>query len=180
MKSSLRHSTVNIAVTAVFTALIAVSTFFSFPLPSGVPVTLQTLAVALAGYCLGIKRGVPAVLAYLMLGLVGAPVFSGFNSGVAVLVGKTGGFIVGFISLAAACALAGEIRNKALQIAVGEAGLLLCHLTGVLWFAYLTETGFWAAAVAVSLPFLLKDALCVAGAMLLSLKLKKVIGKAIK
>ena len=180
MHDHLRSATLSIAVSAVFTALIAVSAFLTIPLPSGVPVTLQTLAVALTGYCLGVKRAVPAVLAYILLGVVGAPVFSGFQSGPAVLMGKTGGFILGFLFLVFACALAGEWKNRALQIAAGLAGLLLCHLLGVLWFSFLTGTGFFAAAAAASLPFLLKDALCVAGAMLLSLKLRKATDRFIK
>ena len=175
MRGNLHKNTIRIAVTAVFTALIAVSSYISFPLPSGVPVTLQTLTVALAGYCLGIKFAVPAVLAYILLGLIGAPVFSGFLSGPAVVMGKTGGFIIGFLFLVFGCALAEVWKNKSLKIVVGEIGLLLCHLLGVLWFSFLTKTGFWASAAAVSLPFLLKDALCVVGAMLLSLKLSKII-----
>ena len=173
MKSSVRHSAVYIAVTALFTALIAVSAFITVPLPGGVPVTLQTFAVALTGYCLVVKRSVPALLAYLLLGAVGAPVFSGFQSGPAVLMGKTGGFLVGFIFLVVACALGSKCGNKGLQIAVGLLGLLLCHLTGVLWFAYLTGTGVWASAAAASLPFLLKDAVCIVGAMFLSLRLRR-------
>lgn len=174
MKSSVRQSTVSIAVTALFTALIAVSAFVTIPLPNGVPVTLQTLAVALTGYCLGVKRGVPALLAYILLGAAGAPVFSGFQSGPAVLVGKTGGFFVGFVFLVVACALGRRCENKALQIAVGMLGLLLCHLCGVLWFAHLTGTGFWASVAAVSLPFLLKDAVCIVGAMFLALRLRRI------
>ena len=177
MHGNLRSTTLSVAVSAVFTALIAASAFITVPLPSGVPVTLQTLAVALTGYCLGVKRAVPALLAYVLLGLIGAPVFSGFQSGPAVLTGKTGGFIAGFLFLLLACALASGLRGKPLKLLAGEAGLLLCHLPGVLWFSYLTKTGFWAAAAAVSLPFLLKDALCVAGAMLLSLKLCNIIGR---
>ncbi len=177
MRPSLRRPSLNIAFSALFTALIAVSSYVSFPLPSGVPVTLQTLAVALTGYCLGVKRAVPSVLAYFLLGVAGVPVFSGFQGGVAVLMGKTGGFIFGFVFLAFACGAAGGLQPMALKIAIGEIGLLLCHLLGVLWFSYLTKTSFFAGAAAVSLPFLLKDVLCVAGAMFLSLKLQKVIKK---
>ena len=175
MKSSVRHSAAYIAVTALFTALIAVSAFVTVPLPGGVPVTLQTFAVALTGYCLGVKRAVPALLAYLLLGVAGAPVFSGFQSGPAVLAGKTGGFLVGFVFLVAACALGSKSEKKTIQIALGLSGLLLCHLTGVLWFAYLTKTGFWPSAAAASLPFLLKDAVCVAGAMFLALRLRRAL-----
>ena len=175
MHSTLRRSTLNVAVSAVFTALIAVSAFISFPLPSGVPVTLQTLVIALTGYCLGIKRGIPAILAYILLGLAGVPVFAGFSGGAAVLLGKTGGFIIGFVVLVTACALTGKMKNKVLKIIVGEAGLILCHLLGVVWFSYLTGTGVFSAAAAVSLPFIAKDALCVAGAMFLSLRLQTLV-----
>ena len=65
MRTSVRRSTLNISVTALFTALLAVSAFVTIPLPGGVPVTLQTFAAALTGYGLGVKRAVPALLAYL-------------------------------------------------------------------------------------------------------------------
>lgn len=174
MSSTVSRSTVNIAVTALFTAIITVSSFITIPLPAGVPVTLQTFAVAAAGYCLGIKRAVPALSAYLLLGVAGVPVFSGFQSGPAVLVGKTGGFMIGFFFLITACALARKSKSKSAQVAAGVIGLLLCHFCGVLWFSHLTGSGFWAAVTSVSMPFLLKDFLSVAGAMFLSLRLRKI------
>ena len=177
MTSQLRRTALPIAISAVFSALIAVSTFITIPLPGGVPVTLQTFAVALAGYCLSVKGSVPAVAVYILLGAAGVPVFSGFQAGPAVLVGKTGGFIVGFLFLAALCSLGGRLEKKALALLPGLAGLALCHLAGVLWFARLTGTGFFAAAAAVSLPFLVKDVLSVAAALLLSLKLRTVLGR---
>lgn len=67
----------------MFSAFIAASAQLAVPLPSGVPATLQTLSIALCGYCLGIKRSISAVLVYILLGLAGAPVFSGFSGGVA-------------------------------------------------------------------------------------------------
>ena len=177
MHGNLRQNTLSVAVAAVFTALIAVSACVAIPLPSGVPVTLQTFSVALTGYSLGVRRSVPALLAYLLLGLAGAPVFSGFQSGPAAVMGKTGGFLVGFVLLVFACGMGYGLKNKPLKFLAGAAGLLGCHLLGVLWFSYLTGTGFLAAAAAVSLPFLLKDALCVTGAMFLSLKLCILIGR---
>ncbi len=177
MHGNIRTTTLRIAVSALFTALIAVSAFITIPLPSGVPITLQTFAVALTGFCLGVKLAIPATLAYILLGVIGAPVFSGFQSGLAVLTGKTGGFIIGFVFLAIACALSAEIKSKAMKALIGSAGLLCCHLIGVLWFSCLTKTAFPAAVAAVSLPFLLKDLLCVVCASLLSVKLKYIIGR---
>lgn len=167
----------DIALTAIFIALIAVSAQITVPLPSGVPVTMQTLAVALCGYCLDMKKSISAVLTYLIMGLVGLPVFAGFVSGPAILFGKTGGFIIGFIFLAFACAIAVSVKNRILKIVIGVIGLLLCHAIGVIWFAFITKMNVWAATVMVSLPFLVKDIICVAIASLVSGRMRKVIEK---
>ena len=63
---------------AMLAAVIAVCSIISFPLPSGVPVTLQTFATALAGFVLGWKYAPIAVAVYLAIGAVGVPVFAGF------------------------------------------------------------------------------------------------------
>lgn len=89
----------DLAYVAVFAALIA-ALALTPPIPIGalgVPITLQTLGVALAGLCLGAWRGAAAVGLYLLVGLAGLPVFSGGRAGVAVLVGPTGGYLVAFL-----------------------------------------------------------------------------------
>lgn len=175
MNNDRKISIFDMTEAAVFTAVIAVSAQIHFPLPSGVPVTLQTLAVALCGYCLGLKRGMSAILVYILLGLVGAPVFSGFAGGVAVLFGKTGGFIIGFVFLVFACGAVSETEKKPIRLLLGIVGLVLCHLFGTVWYAFLTESSVAAAAVLVSLPFIVKDIICVVGAALLSPRLKAAI-----
>ena len=178
MKNGKKISIYDMAEAAVFAAVIAVSAQIQFPLPSGVPVTLQTLAVALCGYCLTIRMGMSAILVYILIGLVGAPVFSGFTGGVAVLFGKTGGFIIGFVFLVFACGAASEAEKKSVRIVFGLIGLILCHLVGTLWYAFLTESSVLSAAVLVSLPFILKDAICVVSAVFLSPRLKSAIAAA--
>ena len=74
----------DMTVMAVFAAALAVMSQISIPMPSGVPITLQTFALALIGYSLGAKRGAMAVLVYLLLGAVGVPVFANFHGGAAV------------------------------------------------------------------------------------------------
>ena len=89
----------DLAYVAVFAALIA-ALALTPPIPIGslgVPITLQTLGVALAGLCLGAWRGAAAVGLYLLVGLAGLPVFSGGRAGLAVLVGPTGGYLVAFL-----------------------------------------------------------------------------------
>ena len=89
----------DLAYVAVFAALIAALALTpAIPIGTlGVPITLQTLGVALAGLCLGAWRGAAAVALYLMVGLAGLPVFSGGRAGLAVLVGPTGGYLIGFV-----------------------------------------------------------------------------------
>lgn len=154
MKSRLTAS--DLARTGLFAALIIVCTHLSIPLPSGVPLTLQTFAVALGGFLLGPVYGTLAVAVYLLLGAAGLPVFSGFTGGIGRLVGPTGGFLWGFLLLAVGCGL-GRDRTLPLRLLPGVAGLLLCHLLGALWYAYTAGLTFPAAALAVSLPFLPKD-----------------------
>ena len=145
---------------AMFSAVLAVCSQITFPLPSGVPVTLQTFAVALIGFALGAKRGALSVLIWCALGLVGVPVFSGLMGGPAVLLGKTGGFIVGFIPMTRLCGLASQ-RKTAAKLFLSLAGLLLCHLCGIIQFSLLSGADFVAGALLVSLPYFLKDVLSV-------------------
>ena len=84
------------AAAGVFCALLAVVSQLVIPLPAGIPLTFQVLAVALCGCCLGWKWGTVSVLVYLLLGGVGLPLFSGFGGGIGWLLGPTGGFLWGF------------------------------------------------------------------------------------
>ncbi len=87
-----------LALVAVFAGLIAASTIWGgYPLGGGVPITLQTFAVLLAGAVLGAYRGAAAVLVYLALGTAGAPIFSGHKGGPAVWTGTTAGFLAAFV-----------------------------------------------------------------------------------
>jgi len=92
------RSGANLALVAVFAALIAASTLWGgYPLGGGVPITLQTFAVLLTGAVLGAYRGAAAVLVYLVLGSAGAPVFSGHKGGPGVWTGTTAGFLAAFV-----------------------------------------------------------------------------------
>ena len=125
---------------ALFAALTAVLSQISIPLPSGVPLTLQTFAVAAAGFFLGWKSGLFAVAVYIALGACGVPVFAGFTGGAYKLVALTGGFVWGFLALL---------------------GLAVCHMIGVGQFALVTGNPLGASALAVSVPYIAKDVLSV-------------------
>ena len=88
-----------LAVCGVMAAVLCVLAPLSIPI-GPVPVTLATLVVYLMGSLLGWKWGTAACLAYLLAGLAGLPVFSGFQGGPGVLLGATGGYILGFLASA--------------------------------------------------------------------------------
>lgn len=95
----------------MFVTIIAICAQISIPMPIGVPMTLQTFAIPLAGAVLGVKNGLIATLVYIALGAIGAPVFTGFAGGAGVLFGRTGGFIFGFPFMA----IAAGIGSRSLQ-----------------------------------------------------------------
>ena len=81
---------------ALFAAIICVACVLAIPLPGGVPISLQNFFCILAGALLGSFRGVAAVLVWILLGAVGVPVFANAHGGLGVLLGPTGGYIVGY------------------------------------------------------------------------------------
>lgn len=172
-----RNEIKRMALSGLITAVVAALSQVSFPLPSGVPVTLQTFGVALAGYILGWKWGAISMLLYIALGAVGVPVFAGFRGGVASLVGLTGGFIIGFVLMAALCGVKPALENKkaeaALEIVSGLLGIAACHIPGVLWFSYLSGNTVAVSFLKVSLPYILKDAASVASAWFLVRLIRK-------
>lgn len=116
------------ALVATFTAFVAVCALVpGIPTGVGVPVTLQTLAVMLTGMVLGWRRGFLAIALYVVLGLVGLPIFSGGRGGLGVLAGPTVGYLLAFPFAAALCGwLAGSGAR-----AVGSARYLVLVASGV-------------------------------------------------
>ena len=161
-----KNRTRKLAFTGMMTALLAVLSILSIPLPSGVPITLQTFAVALCGFVLGPWAGTMAVLCYLALGAIGVPVFAGMTAGFGVLIGVTGGYLWSFLLMALLCGLGRASGKRAAALALGLAGLALCHVCGCLWFAAAAHASPGEAFLLASAPYLVKDVLSVAGAYL--------------
>ena len=128
-------STRDLVQIALFAALIAVMGLipkFDLPFTAGVPITAQTLGVMLAGLILGSKRGALAVLLFLFVVAMGAPVLSGGRGGLGVFFGPTIGFLIGWIAGAWACGtifqwLLGHMPERRFLSA-----LLACWLGGIL------------------------------------------------
>lgn len=140
---SQRWGAVDISLIAVFAALLAAS--IAVPGinvgPLGVAITLQTLVVVLCGLVLGFARGTAAVGLYILLGLVGLPIFSGFRAGPAVLASPSAGYIVGFIFGAATVGLLATwaVRSRSKTVALfsaAMAGTLVIHVFGIAGFMF--------------------------------------------
>lgn len=131
-------------------------------IPTIVPFTLQTFAIFLIYDLFGGKCTTCSVLLYLLLGLAGFPVFSGFCGGVGVLLGSRGGYLSGFL-LASLFMWASEtLFGKKLRILFMLLGLFFCYLIGTLWFWVITSNASDPASLFLMLkwciaPFILPD-----------------------
>ncbi len=130
-------------------------------LPIGpVPISLTNLAIYFAVYLLGTKRGTISFLIYLLLGLIGLPIFSGFQGGPQKLFGVTGGYLFGFILMAIIGGLFIEkFPEKRILHFIGIfLGTVLCYVLGTLWFVHLMgDTTFVAALGICVIPFIPGD-----------------------
>lgn len=166
---------IRLCLCALFSAFIAVCSWFCILLPSGVPLTLQIFAVALSGYFLGALSGPFSVLAYILIGAVGLPVFSAFTSGFGVLTGATGGFIWGFIFLSLFCGLSERTKSTFFKFLFSSLGIIICHLLGIAQYCYIASISPFSAFLISSAPYIIKDVIFVFGAFILNLRLKKVL-----
>lgn len=182
-------STRDITHIAFFTALLAVMAQISIPMPLGVPITMQTFAVILAGITLGAKKGALSTIAYLLLGIFGVPAFASFRGGAEVLLGATGGFLLSFPIMAFLCGLGikrktrGEnssiykkkrIARLVAGITAGTAANFMC---GMFFFVLMTHSAPLTAFYGCVLPFLPGAVIKAVLAAPLGLRLNKLIAK---
>ncbi|WP_285758946.1 biotin transporter BioY [Nocardiopsis ansamitocini] len=143
-------TTRDLALIALFAALLAALSIVP-GIPVGpAPVTLQTLGVVLAPSILGAKRGTLAILTFLVLAIAGLPILSGGQSGLAGLAGSTGGFLISWIFVALFIGLLTDRMLPRYRLVPGLAvniagGLVVCYLIGVPWMAVVAETGVLGA-----------------------------------
>ena len=164
---------------SLFTALTAVCSFVT--IPSAVPFTLQTFGVFVTLLMLGGKYGTISVCLYIVAGIVGIPVFSGFSGGIGHLMGATGGYITGFVFTCLSYWLITKaFGNKLIIKAVGlTVGLLICYIFGTLWYTImfvgtLTFKSFTDAFIICIFPFIIPDFIKIAVALLIKHKTSNV------
>ena len=136
-----------------------------------VPITMQTFGVFLIAFFFGSRKGFLAILAYILAGLLGIGVFAGYKSGIAVFLGPTAGYIIGFLFMVLVVGLMiekGYGRSKSSVLfcmLVGEIILYIFGLTG-LWL-YLGNVSFIKVLMLGFVPFIIGDVLKILGAVAL-------------
>lgn len=166
----------DITLTAVMAALLCIAGPMTVAI-GPIPLSLASFAVYLAGAVLGWKKGTLAVLIYLLIGMVGVPVFSGFSGGLQKLAGVTGGYLVGYLFCALMTGLgAGEGRPRwALPLCM-VLGTVTLYAFGTVWFMIQTHNGLLASLGMCVIPFLPGDGLKIVAACLLA----RPVGRAVE
>lgn len=175
-----RSKTYDIVYIAVFAVIMAICSWIS--IPAAVPFTLQTFGVFIAAGVLGGKRGTLSVLVFILLGAVGIPVFANFSGGIGVLVGPTGGYIIGFLFSALVMWAMEKLPGKKsiMQIVSMVVGLVVCYAFGTAWFMVVYGKANGPVGLVTALgwcvfPFIIPDLIKIALAYVLSRKLRKYV-----
>ena len=172
--------TQDITLIAVMTAFLCVAGPLTIPV-GPIPLSLATFAVYLAGAVLGWKRGTAAVALYLLIGITGVPVFSGFSGGFQKLAGVTGGYLAGYLFCAAVTGLgtgtpAHPRKYSAPLSAVRMViGTVILYAFGTAWFMLQTGRALGAALGLCVLPFLPGDTVKIIASSLISPPVRKAI-----
>ena len=190
------QKTLQMVRTALFSGILCVLAPVALPVPgSPVPLSLATFVIYLAGMVLGAKQGVLSVLVYLFLGTVGLPVFSGFSGGIGILLGPTGGYLLGYIPCVLMAGIWKEKKRKSTKLNVNLtnnkprrmkqtacdmlamlSGTMLCYVFGTLWFMAVMDGSytFAQALIVCVVPYFVFDAVKIMAAAVLGLPLRRI------
>lgn len=148
----------NIAVIGVITAVTCILAPLSIPI-GDVPISFTNLVIYFGLYLLGTKRGTISYIVYLLIGLVGVPVFSSFTAGPGKLFGPTGGYLIGFIPMALIAGIV--IEKSGRKFIPGMIGMIVgtavCYAFGTVWFVLVMKTSVQAALTMCVYPFIVFD-----------------------
>jgi biotin transport system substrate-specific component len=160
---------------AMFGAMTAIGAFIVIPLQP-VPISLQSLFCGLAGILLGGYTGALSQVVYVLLGIIGLPVFAGGKAGLGTLFGPTGGYLIGFIIAAFVIGKMVEVRREPGLIWMGLAlvvGNLVIYALGVLQLSFVADISLIKSLMVGVIPFLPGDLLKLAAAAMIGLKLRQ-------
>jgi len=170
-----------LVLAAVFAALIAIIAPVSIPLGI-VPITLQTVIVPLIASITTWRIGLSAVVVYLLLGLIGMPVFAGWASGIGVLLGPTGGYLLGLVLFPLIISTGLRWQHNWLSILFWNAIAAVIQLIiGSLWLSVALHisviSGLLTGTVAFALPTLVKVIMITVLAVAISKTMRLPIGR---
>lgn len=174
-------SAINMVMMALFAAITCVLAPLAVPI-GPVPISLTNLVIYISLYVLGWKRGTITYIVYLLIGLVGLPVFSGFEGGIGKFAGPTGGYLVGFILMSVICGIFIERWHEVspVHVTLNMLGMILgtvaAYAFGTAWFCLSTGTGVVAALSLCVFPFIIGDLI----KMAIAVSVGPVIGKQMK
>ncbi|MBW2095646.1 MAG: biotin transporter BioY [Deltaproteobacteria bacterium] len=160
---------------ALFGAGTAAGAYLMVPVPP-VPITLQTLFLYLAGALLGGRLALLSQVVYLILGIIGLPVFAGGKAGLGVLFGPTGGYLIGFLPAAYIVGKWNEMLKApsfSMVLLSMIAGTIPIYVLGVLQLCFVAKLGVGKAVSVGMLPFLIGDGIKIVVATLLA---QRVVG----
>lgn len=168
----------NLILYSLFAALTAVLSQISITLPfTPVPINLAMLSVFMSGAMLGSKGGAVSQIVYVLLGAIGIPVFANLLAGIGVILGPTGGYIVGYIIASYITGLIIEKMNASIIVYMLSmlVGLITCYALGTLWFMFITKTDLIASLGMCVIPFILGDILKIIAGSFLTFKLNPIV-----
>ncbi len=183
-----KFSIMELCQIAVFAAIISVVSQISIPMPAGVPMTLQTLIIPIAGVVLGKNKGTIATVVYLIMGAIGLPVFAGFSGGIGALVGMTGGFLISFPVLAYSAGVGDNLGRKLSSnsgkhlyyiclVASLVIGATINYAVGTIWFMTVSGNGLVVALTACVIPFIPTSLIKIAIIAIIAPMLKQRLGR---
>ncbi len=171
--------TKNMVLCGLMAAILCILAPIVVPLPGNlVPLSLTNFVLYITAFVLDWKYGTISYLVYLLLGIVGLPVFSGYGSGPAKVAGPTGGYLVGFIFITLICGYVNKKFNGKIHMyIVGMIiGLAMNYLFGTVWFSYQQNMSIKASLVLCVVPFLIGDAIKIIAAAIIGPVIKKAVG----
>ena len=179
MNTGMNTKTKQMTFTALATAVICILSPFTIQIPiSPVPISLTIFAIYIAVYAVGMKWGLAATALYILIGLVGLPVFSGFSGGAGKLLGPTGGYIIGYLFVALISGFFIDRWDKPVWHALGMLlGTAICYLFGTLWLSKTAGMDIKAALSAGVIPFIPADVVKLIAAMFTGPRLRRALSK---
>ncbi len=163
-----------LVVDAMFIALLVVSSFISIPI-NQIPYTLQTLVVFIILLTLPLKDSILIFVIYLIMGLIGLPVFSGFTSGIT----PTLGFIIGFIIIPIIYKILNIIIKIKNQNILNIINLFICllilNVIGTIFYMFIMNLDFLSSLLICVVPFILIDVIKILASILITNRIKPIL-----